>query len=184
MSTNKKSIVTAILLDTETTGTSNNDQVIEYAHTLFQVNMESGELVDVLDKYSALQEPTVEINPFSQAVHGLGISDLRGHSLNLTHIEKNLRYAQFVLAHNVGFDKRFVSKLIPGAERMNWRCSMRSVDWLAQGIASRKMEDIIRFYKIRATARHRAADDVHCTLEALQQLCVLSGKPHLLSLLK
>lgn len=184
MLNNKPSIITAILLDTETTGTSNNDQIIEYAHTLFQVNTESGEIVNILDQYSALQEPTVPINPFAQAVHGLSLELLRGHALDLAHIKKNLRNAQFVLAHNVSFDKRFVSKLIPAAERMDWRCSMRVVDWLAQGIASRKMEDIIQFYQIRAEARHRAADDVRCTLEALQQSCVLSGKPHLWSLLK
>lgn len=87
------------------------------------------------------------------------------------------------IAHNVGFDKRFVSAVVPSAATMQWRCTMRHIDWLSQGIRSRKMEDIIRFYGIKAQARHRASDDVRCTLEAIQQACVMSGKPHLLCLI-
>lgn len=181
MPTNKTTI--ALLLDTETTGTSRNDQIIEYAHTLFRVDAMTGEIVEVLDQYSAFQEPTVPINPFAQQVHGISLDQLRGQALDVAHIESNLRYAQLVLAHNVGFDKRFVSAVVPNAAIMNWRCTMRSIDWLAQGVTSRKMEDIIRFYGISALTRHRAADDVRCTLEAIQKVCVKSGRPHLWALL-
>ena len=179
----KKNLITALLLDTETTGTSHQDQIIEYAHTFFLADKETGKIIEVLDEYTALQEPTVPINPFAQQVHGLGLEQLRGHALDLSYIEKSLSDAQLILAHNVGFDKRFVSAMITSAASKEWRCTMRSVDWLAQGIASRKMEDIIRFYNISAQARHRAADDVRCTLSAIQQRCTLTGKPHLWQLL-
>ena len=178
-----KNFVTVLLLDTETTGTSHQDQIIEYAHTLFLADKNTGQVIKVLDEYSALREPTVPITPFAQRVHGLGMDQLIGQALDLGHIEKSLTEAQLLLAHNVSFDKRFVSSMISSATSKEWRCTMRSVDWLSQGIASRKMEDIIRFYNIEAQARHRAADDVRCTLTAIQQRCVLTGKPHLWQLL-
>lgn len=178
-----KKTVIALLMDTETTGTSHQDQIIEYAHVLFKIDVITGKIVTVLDEYCALQEPTVSIHPFAQRVHGISLNQLRGQMLDLTHIEKCMQQAQLLLAHNVGFDKRFISKIIPSAVDMHWRCTMRQIDWLSQGVRSRKIADIIQFYGIEAQARHRAADDVRCTLEAIQKVCVISGQPHLLRLL-
>lgn len=178
-----KNLVKALLLDTETTGTSHQDQIIEYAHILFLADKNTGNIVEILDEYTDLQEPTVAIKPFAQQVHGLSIDKLIGHTLDLYHIEKSLSEAQLLLAHNVGFDKRFISSIVSSARSKEWRCTMRAIDWLSQGVASRKMEDIIRFYNIDAQSRHRAADDVRCTLTAIQQRCIFTGKPHLWRLL-
>lgn len=48
-----KKTVIALLIDTETTGTSHQDQIIEYAHSLFKIDVLTGQLVDVLDEYCA-----------------------------------------------------------------------------------------------------------------------------------
>lgn len=124
----KKNFITVLLLDTETTGTSHQDQIIEYAHTLFLADKNTGQIIKVLDEYAALREPTVPINPFAQRVHGLGMDQLLGQALDLPHIEKSLAEAQLLLAHNVSFDKRFVSSIISSATSKEWRCTMRSVD--------------------------------------------------------
>lgn len=90
-------------IDTETTGVSKNDQVIEVA-----VSSKSGDII-----YHELIKPTVPINPFAQKVHGISLDELTGKetwSSAYRRFEKAIKPFKKVLIYNSAFDNRLIKQ--------------------------------------------------------------------------
>ncbi|SHI28700.1 exonuclease domain-containing protein [Pollutimonas bauzanensis] len=180
----KNSIEIGLVLDTETTGLRSSDELIEYAHVMFSYDKASGEVVDILDEYCEFREPSVPIGRTAQKVNGISMDMVRGRFLDETRIAGAMLAARKIYAHNMGFDRRFVSGLYPGLQNLHWVCTMSNINWLAQGVRSRKLDDILSFYGISDGARHRALDDAKGTLSAIQRRDVQTGLPHIVALAK
>lgn len=164
-----------LLIDVETTGFGRSDEIVEYGHILFSYRKSSGELVEVLDEYSSLREPSVPIGKFSSRVNGIYLADTIGKSIDRGRIVRAAGLAQKIYAHNARFDKRFVGALFPELLELPWYCSMQGVDWEAQGVRDRKLECIARHYGMESGPAHRALADARTTLHALQQVDAVSG---------
>ena len=63
-------------LDTETTGLTSNDEVIEFAIVLFRYDVSRRKL-RVIDRYRGLREPSCAIAPGAEAVHGISLDQVR-----------------------------------------------------------------------------------------------------------
>ena len=70
-----------LIIDTETTGLTHEDEAIEIAALMIRRN--HGGITE-LSRYHGFQEPTCEINPRAFSAHGLSKNDLRGKSFDLT----------------------------------------------------------------------------------------------------
>lgn len=93
-----------IIIDAETTGTKQKDQVIELAI----INAETAETI-----FNRRMKPTVEINPEAAAVHGIHEKYLSGCSTWMdyhAHIMGIIRHAKLVIAYNSSFDTRIIEQ--------------------------------------------------------------------------
>ena len=157
----------AAFLDTETTGLTADDEVIELSIALFEFDRNTGKLVRSLASYTGLREPSRPIDPGAQAVHGIDLRTLRGKRLDEERVTGIIGRAEFLIAHNAAFDRRYVERLFPEANSKPWKCSMRDIDWRGKGFGGRGLQDLLQAHGLGSGIAHRAEADVQGALKLL-----------------
>ena len=175
-------IGTGAFIDTETTGLGASDEVIEFAIVRFSYDI-SRDRISVLDTYQGFREPGCPIDPNAERVHGISFEKVSGKRLRDKVVHKILRKADFLVAHNAVFDRRFVERLYPQTGTIRWFCSMNGIDWKSKGFGSKGLQQLLSDHGIAANRKHRALDDVLAALELLAQVDPLSGRMYLAELL-
>ncbi|TCL59230.1 DNA polymerase-3 subunit epsilon [Hydrogenispora ethanolica] len=174
----------AAFLDVETTGLNPwRDEVIELSIYLFAFDRASGRIQGILGHYTGLREPACAISPGAARVHGITKDSINGRSLDDAMVEALVARAEFLIAHNAGFDYSFVRKLFPSVERKVWYCSMNGINWRKKGFPSKGLQNLLRAHRIGAGTAHRAGDDVRSCLMLLSQMNG-QGVTYLLELLQ
>jgi len=172
------------VIDVETTGLDpSHDEIVELAICLFEFVRASGEITGIVEEYVGLREPCTSITPGASRVHGLTFSDLKGRKLDDEKVESMIERAEFLISHNVSFDKNFVRKLFPVSENKTWLCSMKGIDWKNKGFASKGLQQLLYAHSINVKTAHRAKEDVLSAIELLS-LNSLGGKTYLAELLE
>lgn len=160
----------AALINVKTTGLEpGSDEIIEFGAQLFAFDKSSGEIFGVVDEYFGLRQPSYSIHPKPGVLSTLTMKMLRGRSLDAAKIESILDRAEFLVAHNADFDRRFVSKLFAKAQEKLWICSMRQIDWFEEGCPDRKLPTLLRHFGLPAPDSHRARAHVTASIELLSQ---------------
>ena len=70
------------------------------------------------------------------------------------------RSAEFVVAHNAGFDRKVLERRLPQAAGLAWACSCAEVDWRAAGFEGGRSLGWLLVQIHRFHGAHRAGDDV------------------------
>jgi DNA polymerase III epsilon subunit-like protein len=161
------------IVDTETTGVSNSDQVIELAW--FKITNEVNNLA-ILDSFQSYYNPTVPIHPRAYAVNGLRKDMLSKYPLTTS---LKLPEIDIIICHNAAFDTRMLSykgksictqKLVKKIEKM-------------KGIQIAKDHHLRTLYTLfnpngaSFGHYHNATQDCHMTLHVLRGL--LTYLPHI-----
>ena len=94
-----------------------------------------------------------------------------------------LQGVSVVIAHNAGFDRPFVEQRWPQFETLQWACSLRDIDWQAEGFGSAKLEYLLYTQGLFYEA-HRAETDCRALLELLSRVLPNSQKTALLAMLE
>ncbi len=173
----------AAFIDVETTGLSGNGEVVELAIVLVEFNKYKGTVTRILDEYSGLRMPNCRIDPGAMEVHGLTPQKLRGKKLNNQKIKELLSKADYLIAHNASFDRRFVNSLFPETRNMRWLCSMNGVKWNKKGFKSKKLETLLKKHKVNYDQSHRALDDVKATIKLQCIIDKQTEKPYFAELI-
>ena len=125
------------VVDVETSGLdSKRDVVIELAIQRFKFDR-LGRIVKVDRPRSWLQEPGFPLDPRISKTTGLSDQDLGGQAIDDEAATDLLRSVEYVVAHNCGFDRKFVEARLPGATGLKWACSMSNVNWHEVGFEGR-----------------------------------------------
>lgn len=171
-------------MDVETTGFSCEfDEIVEFAIRLFRYDRGTGRVLGDAAEYCGLREPDCAIRRRASAVHGLTRRDVRGCRLDCARIRALMRQADFVVAHNAEFDRRFLERALPFFRRATWLCSCREIDWRAKGFESRRLGDLAARHGIEQPNPHRAGSDAEVLLRLLG--CRRGrGRTHLYELLR
>ncbi|MGB7905711.1 MAG: 3'-5' exonuclease [Steroidobacteraceae bacterium] len=159
----------AAIVDTETTGTdSTADKVIELAIVVFEYCHATGTVGLVLETYDALEDPGMPIPPSSTAIHGITDAMVVGQRIDDLRVSRLLESVGIVIAHNAGFDRKFLEPRLPVFTSLPWGCSWQEVPWSDAGIASSKLEYLAYRYGFFYDG-HRAETDCRALLEVLSQ---------------
>jgi DNA polymerase III subunit epsilon len=157
----------AVVLDTETNGLdSTKHKIIELAVRRIRFDVE-GQITKIDKGYSWLEDPGEPLSPEIMKLTGLTDADLAGRSIDADAATKLLLSASFIIAHNAGFDRRFVEERLPVIKNAPWACSRRDVDWLARGFDGESLGFLLMqsgWYH----AAHRASGDVDAIIAILQ----------------
>lgn len=173
----------AAIVDTETTGTdSSADKVIELAVVVFEYCHATGTVGRVLESYDALEDPGIPIPPSSTAIHGITDAMVAGQRIDDAAVARLLEGVGIVIAHNAGFDRKFLEPRLPVFTALPWGCSWQEVPWSDAGIESSKLEYLAYRYGFFYEG-HRAEVDCLALLEVLRRPFGETGEPALKQLL-
>jgi DNA polymerase III epsilon subunit-like protein len=170
-----------LVVDTETTGLTYQDELIELGMVLFSFDDETGGVIDVVATYSGQRQPNVRINPEAEKVHGLSAMDLNGKHLDSPTIHDMLKRADKIYAHNARFDYRFITSIYPEFASKPWLCTMHDINWYEAGANSVKLDELSKLFGLKRANYHRALDDAFSTLELLCKVSP-SGRTFLVEL--
>lgn len=159
----------AALVDCETTGLYHQDELIELAVILFYFDRTTAAVHGIADWYVGWREPAVEIDPDATKKNGITRDMVAGKMLDSRRVDAIFDRAEFFIAHNAGFDSRFVSQVFPRVKRKRWLCSLYDVNWKRCGMQRRSLEYLLVAHRIRRPKAHRALADAAATLTLLQQ---------------
>lgn len=145
-------------VDVETTGlSSENNEVIEIGIMLGEYK--NNRIVGITDQYSAFQEPFFSISPRITQITGITNNMVSGKLLDLDKVFKIMQKADAIVAHNAGFDRGFIAKLLPEAIEFDWYCSVRQIKWKQFGFENGKLQQLLYTQGIQVENAHRAYDD-------------------------
>lgn len=164
-------------VDTETTGlSSRSDAILEIGVVLAEVDWATGAILRTLDRYEGLQDPGRAIPWGAFAVHGITDAMVKGRRIDAARVDALLRAADIRLAHNSGFDKGFVSQVVPEAADMLWGCTCRGIPWRRlYAVPTTALQELSRFFGCRRGVSHRALGDVETTMNLVGLPGILGG---------
>jgi DNA polymerase III epsilon subunit-like protein len=130
---------TGILLDVETTGLDlQKDEIIELGMVKFDY-LPDGRIVGVRDVFTCFNEPSVQIPLEVTALTGITDEMVAGHRIDEAAVESFVGGAVIVIAHNAGFDRKFVERFWPVFQRKAWGCSATEVEWRKHGFEGSRL---------------------------------------------
>ena len=158
-----------IYLDTETTGLDyKHDKIIELALVPFEYNKE-GKIFKILDSYTGFQDPGEALSEQVTLLTGITDDMVKGQAIDHNRIEAIVSSASLIIAHNAGFDRKFVEKEFPIFKQKAWGCSYIQVPWQKENISSAKLEYLAYKFGFFYDA-HRAEIDCLVGVHILTQL--------------
>ncbi|MBL4952188.1 3'-5' exonuclease [Neobacillus sp. YIM B02564] len=160
---------TYVVWDTETTGLSNSDQIIEIAGA----KVVNGQIVD---EFEALINPGFYINMRITEITGITNDDLRGKPSEQEIIPSFLEWlngVDFLVAHNLPFDARMLKAacrrvglpLFSG----DGVCTLQIAKKLLPGQKSHKLGILCDYFGIPLINAHRAINDVRGTVKVFEK---------------
>ena len=172
-----------LIVDVETTGLDpDRHKIIELAILPFHFSPQ-GKILDVLPGYAGFEDPGEPIPADVVELTGITDSQVQGQALDETTVNDLVASACLVIAHNAGFDRRFLERRFPLFIDKAWACSLVQIPWSEEGLASRKLDYILGqlgfFFD-----DHRALADCQAGLHLLSLDLTKSGKPILKTLLE
>lgn len=163
-----------LYLDTETTGLDyKTDKIIELAIVPFEYSQD-GRIFRILDSYSSFQDPEVALDKQITLLTGITNEMVKGQIIDNNKLESMVSSSSIVIAHNAGFDRKFIEKQFSIFKQKPWGCSYTQIPWKEEGISSAKLEYLAYKFGFFYDA-HRAEMDCLVGVHLLSQALPKSG---------
>ncbi|MBT8136760.1 MAG: 3'-5' exonuclease [Gammaproteobacteria bacterium] len=171
-----------LFVDVETTGLdAATDAIIQLALVPFTFTRD-GSICEVGDGYEQYDDPGRPIPEKVTQLTGIRDEDVAGQEIDWSAVADYAAAADLVIAHNAGFDRRFVEARCEAFEQRAWACSMREIPWSEEGLESPKQEYLAYRYGFFYDG-HRAGADCLAGIHLLTRSLPASGRPALAALL-
>jgi DNA polymerase III subunit epsilon len=172
-----------LFVDVETTGLDyQKDEIIELAMVPFTYSVD-GRIFEVGEAFSALREPSIPITEEITAITGITNEMVAGKSIDADEVNSFASSANLVIAHNAGFDRKFLEDFADAFQTKAWGCSLNEVPWQEEGFDGGKLGYLANSMGFFFDA-HRATDDCLASIEILSKTLPVSGVTALSKLLE
>lgn len=173
-----KGIKIGLMVDVETTGLDpKTDQIIELGAVMFNYDP-AGRIYSLSEPLQCYNDPGFPIPPEITELTGITDAMVAGQKLDVHELDEMIGLANFIVAFNSAFDRKFIERVNMAACKKPWGCMMEQIPWKAEGIAGRRLEYIANAFGFFYEA-HRAVDDCYAAIHLLGQTLPKSGKPAL-----
>lgn len=163
-------LIKVIVLDTETTGLEDNDEVIELCMADIYLVRDTYEFYKMGEITDELREPKAEskkvLNEMIIELTGLTSEMIKGQVIDNEKVITRLMSADLIIAHNAQFDRRQLINMMSTSkdhvEKLSkkiWGCSYQFVPWKEMGFMNSKQEILLVFHGV-VFEGHRADTDV------------------------
>ena len=157
-----------IVLDTETTGVTPSDRIVELAWIEIDQNLNE------VDRFRTLVDPEMLISPSAMGVHHITDADVES-APTIAQVFSVVRPKEFdgdqvvLVGHNCEFDCRYVQDHIPVKEQV---CTLRLARHFWPDAPDHKLQTMRYFHKLRGgKGAHGALEDCETTLALLRHIC-------------
>lgn len=165
-----------LIVDVETTGLDPvRDKIIELAILPFDFSS-AGVLYSVHEGYAGFEDPGVPVPKEISRLTGITDEDVAGQALDDDAVTALAGDASLVIAHNAGFDRRFLERRFPVFVGTPWGCSREQVPWAAEGLRSRSLDYLLYRFGYFFDG-HRALNDCQAVLHLLSLNLPITGQP-------
>jgi DNA polymerase III subunit epsilon len=157
-----------LYLDTETTGLDPSaDAIIELGVVRFAYDPDGG-IIGALDDLAAFEDPGRPIPEVVSQMTGITDAMVKGTRIPDERVAELFAGAHLVIAHNAGFDRRFVERRFPSLAGRNWACSLRDVAWREEGFEGLGLKYLLMAHGYFFDG-HRAVEDCYAGVHLLAQ---------------
>lgn len=155
---------TAIVMDTETTGLDHKkDKIIQLA--MIKVLYDDQGIVEISDEvFDQFQDPGMDLPEEIIKLTGITNEQVKGQKINQQEAAEFIANADLIMAHNAGFDRRFVEYGLPeiGFRDKRWACTINNVQWAERHTGSVKLE-LLLLAEGHNFPAHNAQADIKAT---------------------
>lgn len=155
-----------IILDTETTGIEDDDEIIELAMLDLYFEKKTRKFLSVGLLTDELREPLKsgkkQLSPIIVKLTGLTDEDLKGKSIDTASVLERLKSADVVVAHNVKFDRKMLDRFLNSDEINDvlFGCSLNCINWIDEGEYLSAKQELLLFFHGVLFKGHRANADI------------------------
>jgi len=125
--------------------------------------------------FDRLRDPGRPISADVSQLTGITDQMVFGKSIDPAEVASFLEGAALVIAHNSSFDRLFCERIFPDFADKPWACSLREVDWKAEGFDSARLSHLAGACGFFFDG-HRALNDCKAALELLSRPLPRSGR--------
>lgn len=155
-----------LVIDLETTGLDyERDEVIELGMAKFAYSAEDT-IAGVLADFHGFQQPSRPIPMEVSRLTGITDEIVAGHAIDANAVTAFVDDANFIVAHNAAFDRRFAERCWPIFATKPWVCSMAEIDWKSYGFGSARLPYLLVENGLFHVA-HRAVEDCQAVVRLL-----------------
>lgn len=175
----------AACIDIETTGLSaHKDALTEIAVALFRYDEDSAEILGIVDLYASVEQPAVPIPPGIARKTSITGELTQGRAIDWDCVRRLIEQAEFLVAHNAEFERRFLSRIPRLVDGKRLLCTQRLPRWYSGGErASLRLENLTAQNGVAHIA-HRAFGDVIATVQLLGRKSKATGEPYFADMLR
>lgn len=163
------------VIDTETTGLAENDEICEIAGTQYELGTDGsykGAIASISTLMPVLSNDTEFINgiaPKLTQIHEGFSAEYGSYRLSVSLFKEMAIASDYCVAFNAEFDAPRIDTLIG---KQKWLCAMQDFDWGYTRInvyGGYKLIDLALWMGIGISTAHRAGDDVRLLVECMNR---------------
>jgi DNA polymerase-3 subunit epsilon len=136
----------ALFVDVETTGLDHTkDEIIELAMVPFTYGSD-GRIYEVRKPFQRFHQPKSPIPAEITRLTGITDEMVAGHVINTAEVTAFAEGTALIIAHNAGFDRRFLERLSDTFCLKPWACSQSQIDWAGEGLEGTRLECVTQCF--------------------------------------
>lgn len=140
-----------LVIDIETTGLNEGDEIIKFSGILFELNDSSGEVIEILDQYQGKKERGLNLSTEQDLENQ---EQLKEPEFSNERIQAMINKADIIITHNIQLVSRFICSVFPEANQKEWFETMEGFPWTPEGFPSKTLDEIVQDldFEIESTA--------------------------------